>query len=225
MIFETPIKTLVMLYFIFMLLPIMAFVHPGLKSSYWHISRQKKLWIILLVPLCLVGIYLFLFAPIFLPSSTLSKSTDLYMFLGKLLLILFIIFGPLCIFAFIYKIRWTKNHTGYAILKLEQKTHLTAKEGIRFLSIDKKPLGKSKNALQFFEKILITPGKHRVEFCKFTQLFSEKSLLALKILEKNFYFILIKTQLITLPLKKKETSSNLTSEKFRKHPTNHYYFN
>lgn len=42
MIFETPIKTLVMLYFIFMLLPIMAFVHPGLKSSYWHISRQKN---------------------------------------------------------------------------------------------------------------------------------------------------------------------------------------
>lgn len=224
MIFETPIKTLVMLYFIFMLLPIMAFVHPGLKSSYWHISRQKKLWIILLVPLCLVGIYLFLFAPIFLPSSTSSKSTDLYIFLGKLLLILFIIFGPLCIFAFIYKIRWAKNHTGYAILKLEQKIHLTTKEGIRFLSIDKKPLGKSKNTLQFFEKILITPGKHRVEFCKFTQLFSEKSLLALKILEKNFYFILIKTQLITLPLKKKETSSNLTSEKFRKHPTNHYYF-
>lgn len=188
MIFETPIKTLVMLYFIFMLLPIMAFVHPGLKSSYWHISRQKKLWIILLVPLCLVGICLFLFAPIFLPSSTSSKSTDLYMFLGKLLLILFIIFGPLCIFAFIYKIRWAKNHTGYAILKLEQKTHLTAKEGIRFLSIDKKPLGKSKNTLQFFEKILITPGKHRVEFCKFTQLFFRKAPVGTEDFRKEFLF-------------------------------------
>ena len=188
MIFETPIKTLVMLYFIFMLLPIMAFVHPGLKSSYWHISRQKKLWIILLVPLCLVGIYLFLFAPIFLPSSTSSKSTDLYIFLGKLLLILFIIFGPLCILAFIYKIRWTKNHPGYAILKLEQKIHLTTKEGIRFLSIDKKPLGKSKNTLQFFEKILITPGKHRVEFCKFTQLFSRKVPIGTEDFRKEFLF-------------------------------------
>lgn len=188
MIFETPIKTLVMLYFIFMLLPIMAFVHPGLKSSYWHISRQKKLWIILLVPLCLVGIYLFLFAPIFLPSSTSSKSTDLYIFLGKLLLILFIIFGPLCILAFIYKIRWTKNHPGYAILKLEQKIHLTTKEGIRFLSIDKKPIGKTNTALQFFEKILITPGKHRVEFCKFTQLFSRKVPIGTEDFRKEFLF-------------------------------------
>ena len=188
MIFETPIKTLVMLYFIFMLLPIMAFVHPGLKSSYWHISRQKKLWIILLVPLCLVGIYLFLFTPIFLPSSTSSKSTDLYIFLGKLLLILFIIFGPLCILAFIYKIRWTKNHPGYAILKLEQKIHLTTKEGIRFLSIDKKPIGKTKNTLQFFEKILITPGKHRVEFCKFTQLFFRKVPIGTEDFRKEFLF-------------------------------------
>ena len=110
------------------------------------------------------------------------------MFLGKLLLILFIIFGPLCILASIYKIRWAKNHTGYAILKLEQKIHLTTKEGIRFLSIDKKPFGKSKNTLQFFEKILITPGKHRVEFCKFTQLFFRKVPVGTEDFRKEFLF-------------------------------------
>lgn len=170
MLFGIPKEIFVYLVLFFTLLPIIV-LSTMIKSSYFKISFQKKLWIILLTPILTTGILILIASAItmFLRSFSSASSVNMYAFLGMCLLILFLLVAPLYLLVYISKVIWTKKHPDYAIIKLEKKTHWPKREGVLFLSIDEKPFGKSDDSFHLLEQILITSGEHKVEFSKFSQ--------------------------------------------------------
>lgn len=170
MLFGIPTKLFLCLIFFFTLLPVIV-LSINIKSSYLKVGRRKKLFIILLAPIVATCVIILLVNTVthFLYPSSLTSPANFCIFLGKLLLVIFLMFTSLYLFIYISKLIWKRKHPDYAVIMIKKKNHLTRGERILFLSIDKEALGKSSNAFQSWRQILITSGEHEVEFSKITQ--------------------------------------------------------
>lgn len=133
MLFGIPKEIFVYLVLFFTLLPIIV-LSTMIKSSYFKISFQKKLWIILLTPILTTGILILIASAItmFLRSFSSASSVNMYAFLGMCLLILFLLVAPLYLLVYISKVIWTRKHPDYAIIKLEKKDTLAKKRRSSF---------------------------------------------------------------------------------------------